>query len=156
MTPMNNRLKLVVIAILLFGCFSCNQNRVYEEYVGIASSEWEMTDTLSFDVGKNISADANIIAIKYNLDYPYRNLYLRYILKDHLGRNIKNELINVSLFESTTGKPLGKGYGSVFTTYDTLRFDPTTQFSKIQIIQNMRVDYLEGIETIGFKRIKNQ
>jgi gliding motility-associated lipoprotein GldH len=142
---------LVVTTVILV---SCKQNRVYEKYIGLESLQWKMADTLNFELDPNIVANANIIAVKHNTDYPYRNMYIRYILKDSLGKEVKNEMINVFLFESTSGKPLGKGFGGSFTKYDTLPFDQKIKFSSIHFIQFMRVDHLEGIEAIGFKRIK--
>jgi hypothetical protein len=73
-------------------------------------------------------------------------------LKDSLGQSVETKLLDIPLFESKTGKPLGDGYGGTFTKYDTLPLDNT--FSSIHLIQYMRVDELSGIETVGLKVLK--
>jgi gliding motility-associated lipoprotein GldH len=155
MIPMN-KWKSWILVLLLSSLLSCNQNRVYEEYIGLKSLQWTMNDTISFEIDSKLIADKNIIAVKYNTSYPYRNLYLRYILKDSVQKVVKSELVNIALFESASGQPLGKGYGSTFTKYDTLPLKDKTVFSSIQFIQFMRVDKLDGIEAIGLKGIKGK
>jgi gliding motility-associated lipoprotein GldH len=149
-----NKIWLWVFIFFLTSLSACEQNRLYEKYEGLASLHWKMNDTISFDVEPSLVPDANILAVKYNTKYPFRNLYLSYVLKDSLNNILKKELINMNLFESTSGKPLGQGYGSTYTQYDTLAIDENIKFSKIQFIQYMRVEKLEGIEAIGLKKIK--
>jgi gliding motility-associated lipoprotein GldH len=134
---------------------ACNQDRVFENYHGMESQAWGIADTVSFEVDGNLIFDKAILVLKYNSDYEYRNLYLRYLLKDSLGNELDARLINIPLFESTSGKPLGKGYGSTFTNHDTLPISSETDFHQIQLIQYMRVDELKGIEAIGLKLIKS-
>ena len=134
---------------------SCNQNRVFEEYYGMEIQAWNIEDTVSFEVERDLTYDKAVLIFKYNNDYEYRNLYFRYILSDSLGKELDSRLINVPLFESTSGKPLGKGYGSTFTNYDTLAINNKIDFHKIHLLQYMRVDELKGIEAIGLKLIKS-
>jgi gliding motility-associated lipoprotein GldH len=138
--------------IILFGC---NQNRVYENYYGMESQAWNITDTVSFEVDGNLRFGQAVLFVKYNNDYEYRNLYLRYLVTDSLGNEVDARLINIPLFESTSGKPLGKGFGSTFTNYDTLPISSEIDFHQIQLIQYMRVDELKGIEAVGLKLIKS-
>jgi gliding motility-associated lipoprotein GldH len=134
---------------------SCNQNRVFEKYYGMEIQSWNIEDTVSFEVDRNLKYDKAVLILKYNNDYEYRNLYFRYIISDSLGKELDSRLINVPLFESTSGKPLGKGYGSLFTNYDTLPINNEIGFHKIRLVQYMRVDELKGVEAIGLKLIKS-
>ncbi|MFD2203263.1 gliding motility lipoprotein GldH [Shivajiella indica] len=144
---------LLIGLILLF--MSCNQNRVYEDYQGMETQSWNIDDTVSFKINQGLNFDKTVFIFKYNNEYEYRNLYIRYILEDSLGVEIESRLINVPLFESTTGKPLGKGYGNTFSFFDTLPINNEIGFHQIHFIQYMRVDNLKGIEAIGLKLIKN-
>jgi gliding motility-associated lipoprotein GldH len=144
----------IYLLFLFFGLNSCDQNRIFEEYKAIESKTWNIQDTVSFEFPYPIEDGETILGIKYNQDYEYRNLYLRYFLVDSLGNNIENQLLEIPLFESTSGKPTGKGFGNTFTKYDTLRLITRTKFYSIQFVQYMRIDDLVGIEAIGVKKVK--
>ena len=104
------------------GLVACSGNREFEVYQGMDAFSWNIQDTIAFNMESPLPEGPSILAVKYNNNYPYRNLYVRYILTDTLGEVMESELINIALFESTSGRPLGKGYGSTFTKYDTLAF----------------------------------
>ncbi|MCH6235214.1 gliding motility lipoprotein GldH [Cognataquiflexum rubidum] len=140
---------ILAIGFLLAGC---NGNRVFEEYEGLKSGTWHVSDTVSFEVPKLQGPNSTLVGIKYTKDYGFRNLYVRYILKDSLGKEIETKLLDIPLFESTTGQPLGEGYGGTFTKYDTLPLD--NAYSSIHLVQYMRVEELPGIETVGLKVVK--
>jgi len=144
----------ICLLFLFFGLNSCDQNRIFEEYKAIESKTWNIQDTVSFEFPYPIEDGETILGIKYNQDYEYRNLYLRYFLVDSLGNNIENQLLEIPLFESTSGKPTGKGFGNTFTKYDTLPLITREKFHSIQFVQYMRIDDLMGIEAIGVKKVK--
>lgn len=149
--------KLFFTSCLLFlflSLVSCDSNRIFEEYQALESQTWNVQDTVTFEFPYPIEDGETILGIKYNQDYEYRNLYVRYFLKDSLGNNIENQLLNIPLFESTSGKPLGKGYGSTFTKYDTIPLITQKEFHSIQFLQYMRIDDLIGIEAVGVKKVK--
>ncbi len=146
-------LSVMLLVLIVFG--SCSEDRVFEKYQGMESLSWNIQDTISFIMDLPLPTGPSILAIKYNENYPYRNIYLRYVLLDSLDEVLESQLMNISLFESTSGKPLGKGYGSTFTKYDTLPLGNFNRYSQIQFLQYMRMEDLNGIEAIGLKRIKN-
>jgi gliding motility-associated lipoprotein GldH len=156
-TKENNmgRKQLFLFIGILFFLVSCNQNRVFEKYYGMETQSWNIDDTVSLAVDKDLVYDKTVLIFKYNNDYEYRNLYFRYILSDSLGNEVDSQLIDLPLFESSSGKPLGKGYGSTFTNYDTLPINNEIGFHQIHLLQYMRVDDLKGIEAIGIKLIKD-
>ncbi|WP_291782916.1 gliding motility lipoprotein GldH [Cecembia sp.] len=146
----------VLYSLFILAVFgSCSGDRVYEKYQGMKNLSWGVQDTVSFTMTKPLPEGPSILAIKYNENYPYRNLYLRYLVLDSLEDIIASNLINIDLFESTSGKPLGKGYGNTFTKYDTLPLEGFNPYNQIQLVQYMRIEELDGIEAIGLKRIKN-
>ncbi|MDO9551506.1 gliding motility lipoprotein GldH [Rhodonellum sp.] len=142
------------LLFLLFGLFSCDRSRIFEEYRALDSKTWNVQDTISFEFPYPIEDGETILGIRYNQDYEYRNLYVRYFLKDSLGNNIENQLLEIPLFESISGKPIGKGYGSTFTKYDTIPLVTQEKFHSIQFLQYMRIDDLVGIEAVGVKKVK--
>ncbi|MCH7401077.1 gliding motility lipoprotein GldH [Belliella kenyensis] len=151
---MNNKLLLFFLTMLITGLASCDGGRLFEEYQGMETKSWLVSDTVSFYPPPTSSGAVPMISIKYNTDYPYRNLYLKYILTDSSENFSETQLINIRLFDSKTGKPTGKGYGSSYTRIDTLPFQMRGDYSKVQFIQYMRIDRLEGIEAIGFRQNK--
>lgn len=148
-------IKVLYSLIILAALGSCSGDRVYERYHGMEDLAWSVQDTVSFTMPAPLPEGPSILAIKYNDNYPFRNLYLRYMVLDSLEEIIASNLINIELFESTSGKPLGKGYGSIFTKYDTLPLEGFNQYTQIQFLQYMRTEELNGIEAIGLKRMKH-
>lgn len=142
------------VVFLFLGLLSCDPNRIFEEYQALESQTWNVQDTVTFEFPYPIEDGETILGIKFNQDYEYRNLYVRYFLKDSLGNNLENQLLEIPLFESTSGKPLGKGYGSSFTKYDTIPIILQEKFYSIQFVQYMRIDDLVGIESVGVKKVK--
>ncbi|PRY87450.1 gliding motility lipoprotein GldH [Mongoliibacter ruber] len=134
--------------------WSCDSERVFEKYQGMETQYWHINDTVSFYFESPLEASASLIAVKYNQDYEFRNLYLRYFLMDSMGNEVESQLVNIPLFESTSGKPLGEGFGSTFTRFDTLPLELGENYHSIHFVQYMRVDQLKGIEAVGLKRTK--
>lgn len=144
---------LLLLLWFLSTSFACNQDRLYESFQDIRSQRWIVTDTLSFTVD-SLETTAPVTAsvgIRYNDNYEYHNLYLRYLLKDSLKTVLIDSLLHVGLFDSKTGVPLGKGFGNRRTVYDTLPGNQIPFGSSIHLIQYMRKDSLRGIESVGIK-----
>ncbi|MGM0944616.1 MAG: gliding motility lipoprotein GldH [Bacteroidota bacterium] len=140
---------LVVISTLLL---SCDGNRIYEDFVSVNQQSWAETDSLSFDLkGLDLQEKKTLLAIRYNENYNFSNCYIRIISKDSTGLILENKLLNIPLFDSKTGEPLGKGYGSTFTKYDTLPFSLKSTTEGLTLLQYMRVETLPGIEAAGIK-----
>lgn len=146
-------MKKTGILLALCGLLAaCQTDRIFEEYRGMNGSEWKVADTVRFKPNVKDEKFAVVLGVKYNNDYDYRNLYVRYTIQDSLGHTIDSKLMDVPLFESASGRPLGKGFGSTFTKYDTL---PISQsFTSIELLQYMRIDTLQGIEAVGVKVVK--
>lgn len=139
--------------------YSCDSQRILEEHQGVKDQSWAIDDTVSFHInGKEESPVITTLHIKYNEDYDYHNLYVRYFLKDSLGNILENELLDMLLFDPKSGKPLGKGFGNSYTRTDTLPLIQLSQKStyKVQFVQYMRNEDLNGIEAVGLKIIKEE
>jgi gliding motility-associated lipoprotein GldH len=135
--------------------FSCSERRIYEEFHSFEELEWEERDTVVFDLDKlDGLGGERLIAIRYNENYPFSNCYIRFIFKDSSEQVIQNKLLNVPIFHSKSGQPMGKGFGSTYTKYDTLPFGLPAQTKKVAVVHYMRQPQLIGIEAVGFKILK--
>ncbi|WP_041779604.1 gliding motility lipoprotein GldH [Belliella baltica] len=140
--------------LLSLWMISCDGNRVFESYSGFETQQWNIIDTVTFEIPEIKSHSHTLISIKFNTDYGYRNLYVKYILSDSLGNQIESQLVNIPLFDSQGGKPLGDGFGSTFTKIDTLPILSKEAYSRVQFVQYMRVEELDGLEALGIKQVK--
>ncbi|WP_373496588.1 gliding motility lipoprotein GldH [Aquiflexum sp.] len=148
---LKSKVILLLLCVLMLGC---DKSRLFEKYQGMETGSWNIADTVSFDLPKISDSHKTIVGIKYNDDYEFRNLYLTYLLKDSLGQIIETQLLEIPLFDNKSGKPLGSGFGITFTKYDTLPLLTNNSYSKIQLLQYMRMDEIVGIEAVGVKIVK--
>ncbi|WP_157971974.1 gliding motility lipoprotein GldH [Pleomorphovibrio marinus] len=136
---------------------ACEPQRVYEFHHELQGGTWHVSDTLefAFDDRRGFPSMA-LVGLKYSDEYDYHNLYLRYIFSDSLGQVQFDSLINLSLFDPKTGKPLGGGFGKSYTKFDTLQvvFDTLTVPSKASLIHYMREESLDGVTSVGLKLLK--
>lgn len=150
--PMNKQ--WIWMGIALSGLLSsCGDGRLYEQYRSFEKAEWKMTDSASFDL-KKVDFDSSpltLIGVKYNEAYPFSNLYLTVIAKDSSDTVLEKKLINMPLFDSKSGKPLGEGFGNSFTKLDSLPIDLPLPTSQVIIYQYMRQESLKGVESVGLK-----
>jgi gliding motility-associated lipoprotein GldH len=134
---------------------SCSEDRIYEQFHSIDNMLWNEMDSVAFDLKEVSSLEGkSLIAIRFNEKYPYSNCYIRLISKDSSRQVLQNKLLNVPIFHSKSGQPLGKGFGDTYTKYDTLPFTIPSGTKELVVSQYMRQDNLEGIEAVGLKILK--
>ena len=151
-----NKLKLIGFMCLVMGLTSCSGDRIFEEFQAVPTGSWYVNDSINFELNQlALKNQKSLIAVRFNETYKFSNCYIRIICKDSADVILENRLINMPLFDSKSGKPLGKGFGNTLTKYDTIPFllDPNTQ--NVTLLQYMREDQLDGIEAVGFKILKN-
>lgn len=150
-----SKVKNILFLLLVMLAFGCSDDRIYEDFQAIPSGNWGMQDTLRFDLGNlDLTGRKSMIAVRFNEGYPFSNCYVRIISYDSAGIILENKLINVPLFDSKSGEPLGKGMGSTYTKYDTLPFSFKPETRSLTFLQYMRTDQLTGIEAVGLKILK--
>jgi len=144
---------LALTIVLIVSC--TNDDRMYEDFKRIPTSNWGMTDSLHFDLSQvEWPASQHLIAVKYNEEYAFSNCYIRVISRDSLDSIIDNKLINLHLFDPKTGEPLGEGFGSSNTRYDTLPFGFPLTTKSVTLLQYMRQEKLPGVEAVGLKMLR--
>lgn len=155
---MMDRLRpLACFLMLSWGVVGCDNNRLYESYHDFPDPSWHLEDSVTFELsGVTETSSRQIVSVRYTDRYEFHNLYLKMVIKDSSDQVIKDTLININLFDSKSGKPLGKGFGNRFTKYDTLTTSNAVSHAarKVQLIQYMRQESIEGIESVGLKVIR--
>lgn len=150
-----SKVKNYLFFLLVFLAFGCSDDRIYEDFQAVPSGNWGIQDTLRFDLGDlDLNGKKSMIAVRFNEGYSFSNCYVRVISYDSAGVILENKLINVPLFDSKSGEPLGKGIGSTYTKYDTLPFSFKPETKSLTFLQYMRTDQLNGIEAVGLKILK--
>jgi len=150
-----NKLRIVGLFLILCGLNSCSGDRVFEEFKALDAGAWNATDSVNFDLSAiKLTNQTSLIAIRFNESYKFSNCYVRILCKDSSNVILENRLVNMPLFDSKSGKPLGNGFGNIITKYDTLPFQLNSETKSITLLQYMREDQLSGIEAVGFKILK--
>jgi gliding motility-associated lipoprotein GldH len=91
--------------------------------------------------------------IRNTMDYPYRNLYIKYQLRDS-NYVMEDQLLNIKLFEAKTGKPYGNHQSDIYShqliLQDSVYF-PKKGIYQIDLKQYMREKELEGLVSAGIR-----
>ena len=149
-----NKRNFLLLAFLPF-VFSCGQDRVFEEFHSFEALSWNERDSVVFNLSElKDRQGTKLIGVRFNENYPFSNFYVRIITEDSLGIILENNLLNVPLFDSKSGKPKGTGFGNSFTFYDTIPLQVSKNTTKMKLLQYMRQENLKGIEAIGIKILK--
>lgn len=141
--------------ILFFVLVSCGTTSLYENHNEFATGFWQKDNLQSFEVEVDDSQNHSIFYhLRYTTDYDYCNTYIRYKIFSPEGKMLVDKMKLDTLFDCTTGKPLGEGFGTVYTK--EFQLEQNFDFSKkgkykIELEQMMRKDSLEGIQTVGLR-----
>jgi len=148
------RIQLLLLASVLL-LISCDGDRVYEDFHSFDQKGWEASDTVVFDLTElNNITGKSLVAVRYTEDFPFSNCYIKLIYRDSNKFVLNDTVWNVPIFDTQSGKPLGKGFGNTYTIYDTLPFSLPSKAKEVLLLQYMRQAELEGIEAIGIKVLR--
>lgn len=141
-----------VLSIILL---SCDDNKVFEDYIEVESADWKKENiaNFSFLISDTISAHNLYLNIRNTGDYPYQNLYMFVKIKGPDG-NFNVDTVNCKLAD-VRGKWLGKGVGDLWDLQipyiGGFKFVQTGEYN-VSFEQAMRVeDGLKGITDIGLR-----
>jgi gliding motility-associated lipoprotein GldH len=144
-----------LILSLFFLLVSCGNNSLYENHKEFETGFWQKDNLQSFEVQVDDSQKHSIFYhLRYTTEYDYCNTYISYKIFSPEGKLIVEKMKLDTLFDCTTGKPLGEGFGTVYTK--EFQLEQNFDFSekgkyKIELEQMMRKDSLEGIQTVGLR-----
>lgn len=150
------KLSYLAIALLVIMQFSCDDKRVFEEYADFDQKFWlaDSTPNFQFDIDDTEKTYNLYLNIRNTNTYPYHNLYVKYVLQDSSGNNIKEELVNKTLYNEKTGEPYGSGLGDIyshqFLLAENLTFNESGMY-RVTLQQYMRQDTLSGIVSAGVR-----
>jgi gliding motility-associated lipoprotein GldH len=166
MTTKTNRNKFF-FALLLVVCFAaCDSKRVYDSYVSIPNTSWELSNHVPFlfTVKDTLTRNNLFINIRNNADYSFSNLFLITALEFPNGKKIVDTLE----YEMTdvSGKFLGKGFTDIKENKlfykENVVFLMSGDYS-LTVSQAMRknnevdgIKMLDGIIDVGFRIEKEQ
>lgn len=148
-----------IICLLLFS--SCDRGAVYEENKDLPDAKWKIQDTLQFDFSiEDSTAPYDLVYnIRYNSSYKYYNLYINHWLYDSTGTLMESKLMNMDLFDPSSGDPKGSGISDIFD-YRVLFMDnqkfPYSGKYTLKAVHYMRENPLQGIVSFGLRVEKNQ
>ncbi|MFQ3214554.1 MAG: gliding motility-associated lipoprotein GldH [Marivirga sp.] len=138
---------------------ACTEDRVFEQNYDLPNNVWPIAEKVNFEFDiENAKPYYQIfLNIRHNADYPYRNIYINYQLRDTTEFIMENALANVSLFSNIEGKPYGKATSNVFSyqelLLDSMRFPHQGDYI-FSMYQYMRVDSLDGVYSVGIKIVE--
>ncbi len=152
---MGNSFKILSVFCLITSLFSCDGNKVYEEYIEVENGVWKRENIASFEFeAKDTISKHNIyINIRNKGDYANSNIYLFVTMQGPDGSLLK-DTVNCILAD-TRGKWLGTGIGDLWDLripyIGGFKFAQTGKYI-ISYEQAMREENgLEGITDVGVR-----
>jgi len=147
---------LVLLSFLAVS--SCSLSSTYEDDVDFKEGVWHMDSLATFVFEAPAEPQHVEIKLRNNLEYPFYNLYLKLELMDSAGLMIEDSLLDLTLYDQKTGKPLGDG-NSIYQTnqlaLEAFPFPYEGNYS-IRLAQYMRRVELNGILSAGVRIAPSQ
>lgn len=146
---------ILSIICLTFFLVSCTEERYFEDNSDFEDRVWNMEESaeFSFEIDSVELPYQIKLNVRNTMDYPYRNLYIKYRLKDSTYL-MEDKLLNLKLFEAKTGKPFGDRQSEIYshqlTLQDSVYFHAKGNY-KIELNQYMREKELEGMVSVGIR-----
>lgn len=152
---MMNRFRIVVsiiFSVLLIA--SCDDSRVYEENLPVPMARWDQDEPLSFAIEITDTAESyNVyINIRNAGTYRYSNLFL-FVNTFAPGDGVQRDTVELTL-AADDGKWLGSGLGDLKSSSTLFKRDvrfPKSGVYRIELVQAMRINPLEGIHDAGLR-----
>lgn len=126
-----------------------DSGKVYSHYEDIAGSDWEKTDTLTFELPKlkNAGIYRPVVMVRTNDNYGYQNLNM--LVRIYSDKLLRTDTLTFDIFDS---KGRNKGDGLVHTEFSkTLQpIELDTLEYTVKILNLMTESPLEGVSGVGF------
>ncbi len=135
---------------------ACREGTSYHTVYDI-DDHWRSDAPLIFRVTMDdtVSAYGIYCDLRNSSDYAWSRFFVAYTLRDSTGRLLDSALVERTLFDPVTGKPMGEGgIGDLFEHEFPLRKDirfPHGGTYTLQLSQMMRTDSLTGIVSAGIR-----
>jgi gliding motility-associated lipoprotein GldH len=137
-----------------FMLVSCNGNELVNASQSMGEVGWIQKN--KFEIPFVITDTNQVydmkVAIRQTNTYSFYNLYFIADISREDGLNFKKAEAEAIFYDAKSGKPKGSGLGDIYshsyTLFKHLKF-PKSGSYRIRIQQNMRIDTLEGIVSVG-------
>lgn len=155
---MQNKLALFWGTCLLLALVGCGEV-MYQNSQPIPNKNWEIADTISFDVNvtDTLSGYDFYIDLRTEATYPYANIYL-FVNTTFPSGKTANDTVECILADKT-GRWLGNGLGDVIDNHilfkQNIRF-PRTGIYSFTFEQGMREEALPAILDVGISIEKHR
>jgi gliding motility-associated lipoprotein GldH len=151
MTQMMKCLGIVFLIVLLW---SCDQQRIFDDYTAIPQHSWHKDSIVDFNVPIHDTLDNHnfYINIRNDVEYPYSNLWLFIELTQPDGQFVR-DTFEVAL-ANQAGEWLGEGIGGLKTRNAIYRrniYFPVSGTYNIKLQQGMRNEIVKGISDVGIR-----
>ncbi len=145
---------IIFTTVMLLGLFSCENNKVYNDYHQIPNYDWKIDNTLKFNIiiTDTITPCDIYFNIRNSGKYPYQNLWL-FIKETNPENHSNSEKFNCEL-ANKTGRWKGSGFGDIFDLKIPYKKNVTFKQSGIytfEITHGMRDTLLKGIVNVGIQ-----
>lgn len=153
---MSDVVKYILFCMISLGGLGACTDAAIEFEGNQSVVNWKRSDAVRFDF--EVTDTTCFYDLSYQIrnrhDYPFCNLYLKYVLNDSTGRVVSRDFQNIMLYSPQSGQPLGKEHllnDVQEGTYGIaqVKFDQLGMYA-LQINHQMRnEESLSGIESVG-------
>jgi gliding motility-associated lipoprotein GldH len=141
--------------------FACHENELVNETQSLGEIGWIQKN--KFEIPFEISDTSTLydmqVAIRQTNTYSYYNLYFISEILHGDGTRMKKAEAEAIFYDAKSGKPKGSGLGDLYshsyTIFQNLKFPKLGKY-RIRLQQNMRMDTLEGVVSIGASLLKKK
>jgi len=160
-TPFPLRFQLIIGLLMGFLCLGCSENELVNERQSLGEIGWIQKN--KFEIPFEITDTSHLydmqVAIRQTNTYSFYNLYFISEILSEAGTSLKKAEAEAIFYDAKSGKPKGSGIGDMYshsyTIFTNVKF-PTSGAYRIRLQQNMRVDTLEGIVSVGASLVKKK
>jgi len=147
-------LRLLSIASFILIFASCDEGRIFDDYVSIPDAKWIKDNIVSFEfvLDDTLSRNQVYIKVRNTVDYPYSNLYLFTKVDFPDGRILKDTIE----YEMTNAEGMWLGTGVSGIKNNLLYYKKDVVFYEkgkytFSVQHGMRMDSLVGIQNVGLR-----
>jgi gliding motility-associated lipoprotein GldH len=154
-------LPCIIGLLLAFLILGCGGNELVNERQSMGEIGWIQKN--KFEIPFQITDTSQVydlqVAIRQTNMYSFYNLYFISEIMNEEDKSIKRAEAEAIFYDAKSGKPKGSGLGDMYshsyTIFKNLKF-PKSGTYRIRLQQNMRMDTLEGIVSVGASLIKKK
>jgi len=152
-----NKVRSVLIALLIMANIACNRDILFTDSVAMPDKIWSLSNIPDFavPVRDTINYMDVIFTIRTGSDFPFRNIYIFVNATSPDGKSITDTL-QYDLADEK-GNWYGKGFGDIHELnlpYKSNVFFPVKGTYHFKIQHGMRVGDLEGVYDFGLRIVK--